>query len=183
MIRCTACGRPVTRSTLHEYQDEHMGIPIVLYDAAIEERCEHCNCSSIEIPDLKGLIAAIAVCRVMVDQKLRGKDLRFLRTALGMTARSFAELVGVSGETISRWENDKEPITPSTEKLIRLTAGALLEDQAPAVTFDQKKIAEMKIKGVAPMDGYPPLGFNRVAFKAQRDKKSEPHWENHRLAA
>jgi transcriptional regulator with XRE-family HTH domain len=52
--------------------------------------------------------------------RLTKDEIRFLRKYLGYSGVDFAKVIGVAAETISRWENGKEKIGPSTEKLIRM---------------------------------------------------------------
>lgn len=39
-----------------------------------------------------------------------GESLKFMRAALHLRASELAELLGVSPETMSRWENDRRPV-------------------------------------------------------------------------
>ena len=183
MDQCNECEAwSVQRETVPEYRYDGLGIPVVLYNSAIKEVCHKCGEEIIEIPDLKGLIAAVAVSRVMHDYKLRGHELKFLRSALDKTASELATMIDVTLETVSRWENDKKPVPPSSEKLIRYFVGSLLEDEAPAVFFDQVKVAEMKIKAIVSNE-IPPMGFERVSLKVEKKKASEPHWDCAKEAA
>lgn len=47
-------------------------------------------------------------------------DSRTLRAALGMTQRTFAELLGVSCRTVEAWESGKSTPTPTAKKLMKL---------------------------------------------------------------
>jgi DNA-binding transcriptional regulator YiaG len=40
-----------------------------------------------------------------------GAEVRFCRKAIGLTQGRLAEMMDVAPETISRWENDKDPLT------------------------------------------------------------------------
>ena len=183
MDQCNECkARSVKRETVPEYRYDRMSIPVVLYNSVIREVCESCGEEAIEIPSMKGLIAAVAVSRVMRDQKLKGRELKFLRSALDKTSSEIAAMIDVTVETVSRWENDRAPIPPSSEKLIRYFVGSLLEDEAPAVFFDQRKVAEMKIRAIVPEE-MPPMGFERVSLKVEKKKASEPHWDCAKTAA
>ena len=52
---------------------------------------------------------------------MNGTEMRKLRETLGMEQPELAEALGKAkrAETVSRWENDKNPIPKSIEKLLR----------------------------------------------------------------
>lgn len=98
--------------------------------------------------NLEGLIAAVAIARVAAAQELSGNEIRFLRKALGWSSRELAAKLEVRDETVSRWENEKEPIGATSEKLLRLIVAQFLGDKAPALDVDQKRIVSMRIREV-----------------------------------
>lgn len=51
---------------------------------------------------------------------LNNKEFRFLRKHMGFSGEFFAKLVGVSRETVSRWENGKAAIPRYMELLIKM---------------------------------------------------------------
>lgn len=53
---------------------------------------------------------------------MTGKELRFLRTEMGMTQAELADIVHREPLAISRWERGKSPIDSNAEALIRLYA-------------------------------------------------------------
>jgi DNA-binding transcriptional regulator YiaG len=52
--------------------------------------------------------------------KLSGPEIRFLRKYLGYSGAHFARTIGVDPATVSRWENEKEPMGATAERLLRL---------------------------------------------------------------
>src|SRR5581483_8752737 len=88
---------------------------------------------------------AVAIARVKLPVKLKGRDIRFLRWAMELTGRNLAKKLEVAAETISRWENDHDPINPASEKLLRLLVGVHLAERAPMVPFIAKDIDTMRI--------------------------------------
>jgi DNA-binding transcriptional regulator YiaG len=53
-----------------------------------------------------------------------GAEMRFARKAIGLTQGRLAELLDVAVETVSRWENDREPIA----RVSRLALLAVVRD-------------------------------------------------------
>jgi transcriptional regulator with XRE-family HTH domain len=132
---------------LPKFEAKEVGIPIILIDSVVGEVCTSCEAvisHTIEYPDR--LIAAAAVCRVMQPQKLMGSEIRFLRKTANQSGKKLADLLEVSPETVSRWENDKLPISPQSEKLLRLYIGHNLAEKAPAIDFFPTEILDMDIR-------------------------------------
>jgi len=174
-MTCIKCGSDRIRTdTLPRYQDDGLvGLAnVVVLNAAQKYVCEECGeDNGISVPDVSGLEAAVAVTRVMIPVKLTGKEIRFLRTALGMKAKELRERLEVgSEETISRWENDRSPISARDEKMLRLLAGRMLSERARAIGFDETVIFNMKI----PKWSEGPIPEVRMAFI--RIRISENTW-------
>jgi DNA-binding transcriptional regulator YiaG len=58
---------------------------------------------------------------------LTGDEIRFLRKYLGMTGDQFCRLLHVDRTTLSKWENNNDPIGPQSDRLIRAVVMALGE--------------------------------------------------------
>lgn len=157
-----------------EYRDDGLiGLPgVVVLDAARKYVCEDCGEENgISVPDEEGLEAAAALVRVGLPVALRGHEIRFLRRALGLTAAQLAEYLPATKESVSRWENDKQPIGAQSEKILRLLVARMLRDRAPAIGFDELAILKGKIEAVDPKRGREPkLWFRRVRIR------SKPAW-------
>jgi len=177
-MNCPTCNRPTTRRVLSEYEDDLIGIgmPVVLVNSVVEVSCEACGVAEREIPDFDGLVAAVAVSRAMHPFKLRGEELRFLRKAMEVSGKELADVIGVTPETMSRWENNRDPITPAMEKLIRLMVIARLGEKVPAMDFDPKEVADMRILSVCQDSAKPQMCFERVKVRV-RPHRTEPHWD------
>ncbi len=154
-MTCERCGgRHVKVTPLDIYHDDGLiGLPnVVVLNAAQKMVCADCGASDgISIPEPEGLEVALAVYRVTIPVKCGGREIRFLRQALSMRASQLGEFLQVREETVSRWENDKEPMKPQTEKLLRILVGRVLADKAPGVDFDEDAIWKMQIPVVTPV--------------------------------
>ncbi len=96
------------------------------------------------------MIAAAAVARVLIALKLRGNEIRFLREALEETAQELSGTVEVLPTQISRWENDQEPISPRSEKLLRMYVVDQLA-KLTAIKVDRNVIYAMRIRAWRPL--------------------------------
>lgn len=81
----------------------------------------------VTIPNIDGLHRAIAAAIVMKPTNLTGKELRFLRTEMGLTQAELAAIVHREPLAMSRWERGEvELIDTNAETLIRLHAREVL---------------------------------------------------------
>lgn len=72
------------------------------------------------IPDPDGLVKAVAQSRVLNPHKLSGVELKFLRSAMGMKSKEFAQAIRVTPEHMSRLEAGDKILAPQSEMLVRI---------------------------------------------------------------
>jgi putative zinc finger/helix-turn-helix YgiT family protein len=144
-ISCVECGGPVSTRILPHYRGLQIGVAVDLVNTVEEITCKKCKEQEVSFPDFNGLLAAIAVARVKTPIKLNGAEIRFLRKALEITAKELAEHLGMREETVSRWENNKENISPPAEKLLRLLVAKTLADQTPGISVGEMEILHMPV--------------------------------------
>ena len=138
-----------------------LGVPVMLVDTVLEH-----DDGSEEIPDLNMLLATVAVARVLQPVQLVGAEVRFLRHVLDFTGTEFAETIGISDKSVvSRWENDKDRLGGSTEKIVRQLVLNLLGSSAPGIKSGQNAVPGMKIRPRELSEGPLPLSlrFGRPA--------------------
>jgi DNA-binding transcriptional regulator YiaG len=81
----------------------------------------------VTILNIHGLHRAIAKAIVTKNSSLTGRELRFLRTEMGMTQAELATIVHREALAISRWERGEvTEIDANAEALIRLHASEVL---------------------------------------------------------
>jgi transcriptional regulator with XRE-family HTH domain len=91
----------------------------------------------VSIPNIAGLHRAIATAIVMKTASMTGKELRFLRTEMGMTQAELAAIVHREPLAISRWERGEvDSIDTNAETLIRLHAREALNLEVAASVKD-----------------------------------------------
>lgn len=102
-----------------------------------------CECGNVvaEIPALKPLMRLIARDVIANPGALSGEEIRFLRKRLGMKAVDFAKALGLEPETLSRIENNKQPASEQSDKLIRLVYAVSAKDD-PAIAVEAGKLVE-----------------------------------------
>jgi putative zinc finger/helix-turn-helix YgiT family protein len=118
-ITCLECGGAMrTRREIVPF-DKAIGLPGVRLHTLVT-RCPNCGAYEVSIPNLEGLHQAIARTIVIKPARLTSEEVRFLRKVLGWSGADFAEHMGTSAETVSRWETGSTPIGPQADRLLRL---------------------------------------------------------------
>lgn len=82
--------------------------------------CSVCDRVRAEIPAVGELMNALARAVVQKTSPLSGVEVKFLRKRLGLKATDFGQIMSVTPEQVSRWENDHNPPAGATDRLIRL---------------------------------------------------------------
>jgi DNA-binding transcriptional regulator YiaG len=106
---------------MNEYRYTESGLDNVIIEGAqvlVDDAGEAC----VTIPNVNGLHKAIAQAIVHRHSAMIGRELRFLRTEMGMTQAELAAFVHREPLAISRWERGENEIDSNAETLIRLHA-------------------------------------------------------------
>jgi len=177
MKQCEKCGGRLAMRVVPEYQHEIVGLPgVVLVDTVEERYCVKCGAvASVLFPNLPGMIAAIALARVKHRQKLTGREVRFMREALGWSSTELAEKLGLDAATMSRWENDRQRIGSASERLLRVMVCEFLAAKAPAINTDLREVMLMRIEPAKPRLKPPRICLRGIDMKIAR--RREKVWE------
>src|SRR3712207_2946722 len=92
---------------LDSYELDTLGLPYpVTIRPGIVERLDPATGGVLGygIPDLDGLLAAVAVIRILHPVRLSGREVRFLKRLLGKPGAALAGELGVEPAVVSRWE-------------------------------------------------------------------------------
>ena len=103
------------------YRYTESGLDNVIIEGAhvlVDDAGESC----VTISNVNGLHRAIAQGIVLRRSAMIGRELRFLRTEMGMTQAELAAIVHREPLAISRWERAEVEIDSNAETLIRLYA-------------------------------------------------------------
>ncbi len=81
----------------------------------------------VKIPRIGVLHRLIA--KALIDKRgpLDGRELRFLRTEMGMTQAGLAEILHVDAQTVGRWERGETPVQATADTLVRKLAAERLD--------------------------------------------------------
>jgi DNA-binding transcriptional regulator YiaG len=115
---CSNCGAAakVARGT---YRFTESGLKNV-YLAGLELiRCPKCKNVDPIIPNMRGLLQFLALAVLEKPWRLTGEEIRYLRKYLRLTGEQFSSYLGVDKTTLSKWENDRDPVGEPSDRLIR----------------------------------------------------------------
>lgn len=130
----------------------------------MEQVLDHAGDDTIVIPAIGLLHKAISEGIVMLPCKMSGRELRFLRSEMGMTQEQLAGILKVTLLTVSRWERAETPITDTAEMLIRLLA---VDHLALGVKLDVDSVSAKVTRAVRStpirIDGSKPKQYQLLA--------------------
>jgi DNA-binding transcriptional regulator YiaG len=142
MNRCPECKsrelRPVLKEETAQVEFRFRGTDrVASYVTRLPvTRCRACGQEFETGADLERF--ELHVARAALDMGvLAGGILRYARKALGLRATDLAELLGVTAETVSHWENDRTEISRAAWVAI----GDLVEDRINGVEATRNRLA------------------------------------------
>lgn len=110
-----------------EYRYMESGLDNVIIEGIDLLTADDAGKACVSIPNINGLHRAIALGILTKTTGLSGKELRFLRTEMGLTQAELAAIVHREPLAISRWERGEvEAIDSNADTLIRLYAAETL---------------------------------------------------------
>lgn len=142
---CRSCRSARLKKEIGTYSYVESGLPnVVLHGVEVAE-CLDCGKKAVKIPAIETLHRMLARMIAYSAPKLTSHEIRFLRKSLGWSGRDFAAKIGVSVETVSRWENGKENMGIPAERLLR---AMVLRDEPERKYLDN--IEGLALKDVPP---------------------------------
>jgi putative zinc finger/helix-turn-helix YgiT family protein len=100
------------------YHFDEIGLPVTLKNVELV-KCDECGTVEPVIPNMNGLMHAVALAVITQERAMSGGEIRFLRKYLGLSTSQFMKLLHINQSTLSRWENG-ETVGPQSDRLIRL---------------------------------------------------------------
>lgn len=140
---CYEC-RGLANGRRENYNYSECGLKFVVLKGVVVYRCTRCGSSRVEIPNMDGLHRTIALIILEKRSVLSSDEIRFLRTVAGFTATQFAKALGVSKNSLSRWENNHK-IGPQSDRSIRITCGLSIISE---IANDQTSTGSVNLENV-----------------------------------
>ncbi len=125
-IECSNCGAPA-RVVHGTYDLKDVGLKNVVLQGIEIVKCPRCKNENPIVPNMNGLMRALALAVIEKPYRLTGEEVRFLRKYLRLTGEEFSRLIHVDKSTLSKWENNEDRVGDQSDRLIRLVAVGLGE--------------------------------------------------------
>jgi len=142
---CDECGGP-TMTARENFLYAASGLPNVTLVGVLVTRCPKCGAFEVEIPRIEELHRTIARAIVTKPAPLTPAEIRFLRKWLGWSGVDFAAHMGVTPETVSRWETGNLGMGAAADRLVRL----MIVNQAPVQNFSLELLKAIDEKASVP---------------------------------
>lgn len=121
MSSCKKCGGDRIRTVAPTKKHlAGLGLPVRVSGGVVVNICEGCGEEDLLIHDMDQLLRVAAINLAFVPYKLNGSEIRFCRRAIKVNGKTLADLLSVTAETVSRWENDKQTVNDALEKMLRV---------------------------------------------------------------
>ena len=178
-------SKTTRREIMPEYREELLGLPypVILKNGVIRKFDAAGETLGHTIPNLEGMVAAVAIVRARMPIKLLPEEIRFMRKAVDMRAKAFAGAIGVDPATYSRWENGSQAIGEHVERILRIFVCGTLAARAPAIDYDPREIAMMKVLNAWPEGQTPKIELTMIMFKDAITRKKASAWDIDSIAA
>lgn len=120
-MRCTQCSSQM-RETTGRYQYRECGLDNVWLEDWPMFVCGECRLTLPLLPNAEDAVRLVTRSLVRQPGRLDGDTVLFLRKALGLKSGELGHLLKVTRITISRWENNANPIDGLCDLRLRLEA-------------------------------------------------------------
>ena len=120
-MECFECGAEMTVS-VERVPYTAGGLPNVVLEGIEVSRCPACGTTETAIPNMAGLHRSLARTIAEKPEPLTGDEVRFLRKYRDLSGVELAHEMGVTPETVSRWEHGTLRMGPTAERLLRMMA-------------------------------------------------------------
>jgi putative zinc finger/helix-turn-helix YgiT family protein len=138
-MKCPECGKPMT-SARENYSYTASGLPYVTLVGVEVRRCKACGEHEVVLPKIEQLHRVIALAVVGKHARLTAAEVRYLRKYLGWSGADFAKHMGVTPESVSRWENEREQMSAVADRLLRL----MVAIRAPVTEYPLDSLAQLE---------------------------------------
>ncbi len=144
--RCLECGAALQRTRENVKYDASGLVGITLVNLEVR-RCPGCGEREVIIPAIEQLHKTLATLLAEKRARLSAPEVRFLRKYLGLSGKDLADHLGVTPETVSRWEGGSSPIGVTADRFLRF----LVLTREPVSGYPIDGLKEMAVEKARPM--------------------------------
>jgi len=142
-MKCVMCGSKMLEDKVGLFSYISSGLSKVYLKGIKLHKCsdKECGEEEVTIPNPEELHQVLAEHVARQNNILLPEEIRFLRTHLGFSGTDFAKVMGVSPETVSRWEKGTVNMKEASERLLRVL---ILSKLGPFRKYDDLKVYASK---------------------------------------
>ena len=133
MKSCYSCGAKIKAIKNKPYHYDECGLNVVLHGIT-QYQCDKCGEAYAAIPNIQKLhrLIGMHICQKR-KALLQADEIKFLRKDLHLRANELAQLLGVTPQAVSRWENGKKEIGEAHDRLFRSLYMMYASEQAKQI--------------------------------------------------
>ncbi len=116
------------------------------------------------IPNVNELHRMIAHAVITQKHGMSGRELRFIRTEMGITQEELAALLHATRVSVSRWEREENPMDSQTEFMVRILAAENLKIDIGLSTRElaSRCVGSTQVQDIR-IDGSDPNEYRKIA--------------------
>jgi DNA-binding transcriptional regulator YiaG len=128
-------------SRRENYRYTESGLPNVVIEDAEVLQCPSCGVRAVAIQSMEVLHRVLAMLVIRQPDPLGAHEIRYLRKWLGWSGKDFARHMGVTPETVSRWESldGGKPMGGTADRLLRMLVARL----EPVDAYPTERLTEI----------------------------------------
>jgi putative zinc finger/helix-turn-helix YgiT family protein len=131
--KCFECGSSLKISKDKSYNYKESGLDNIILVGIKQSYCSKCKETFVTIPKVEVLHRAIGKAICCKKALLDAGEIKFLRKELHLKGKEFARSLGITPETVSRWENNNQTISEGEDRLIRTLYMMFVSEQVDEV--------------------------------------------------
>lgn len=126
-MKCPECRKGQMEARRENYRYTESGLPNVVIENAEILQCPVCGSRGVAIQSMDALHRVLALAVIRQPDPLGPHEIRYLRKWLGWSGKDFAKHMGVTPETVSRWESvdGGKPMGGTADRLLRMLVARL----------------------------------------------------------
>lgn len=146
-MKCPECGLELSRRKAARYHFLESGLSsIYLSNIHINFCPRHKDIVVPEIPHMQVLFDVIFGDIILNPQLMRGEDIRYLRQAIDFTQVEFSKLLGVTPNTVARWE--REELHPTVVMDLNIRRAVLTQAEKHILALVKKRVRQLSKEGI-----------------------------------
>ena len=138
-MKCIQCGSNMKEDKSGLFSYVSCGLSNVYLKGIHFHKClnKECGEEEVAIPNIEELHELLAQNIASQKNILRPEEIRYLRTHLGFSGADFAKVIGVTPETVSRWEKGTVNMKEASDRLLRVL---VLSKSRPFREYEDLKV-------------------------------------------